>query len=95
MGYQWELQTEDAFQLVLQYSYFIPIPDQPFKQNVVEVTVLGKGGLQILSFEKAYYLVHIVLTWVLKNCTVTRRKKHVLSSLRSRTADQQIIESAA
>jgi hypothetical protein len=69
--------TEDAIHLVLQNSYFSPIPDQPFKYNVLEVTVLGKGGLHIPGFEKAYYPVHTVVSWVLKNCTVTRRKKHL------------------
>jgi hypothetical protein len=78
---------QDAWHLVLVDTYFGTIPDQPFQYNIVEVTVLGQGGWQLSGYERACFPVHKVQSWMNKHCAVTRRKKHVLSALQSRTAD--------
>jgi hypothetical protein len=82
---------ENAWHLVLVGTYFGTIPDQPFQYNIIEVTVLGQGGWQLSGYERACFPVHKVQSWMKKHCAVTRRKKHVLSTLRSRKADMSVV----
>jgi hypothetical protein len=52
-------------------EYFSQFPDQPSTYNVVEVIVLGQGGLMLRDYEKTYYPVHRVQSWMRKHCAVT------------------------
>lgn len=79
---------EEAWHLVLLNTYICLIPEQPFSYNVVEVTVLGHGGLMLSDYEKVFFPAYRVGSWMKKNCAVVRRKKHILSTLRSRTDSQ-------
>lgn len=81
-----------AWHLVLLNTYFSLIPDQSFQYNVVEVTVLEKGGSQLSGYERAFFPVHRVQSWMDKHCSMTKRKKHLLSTLRSRKGDEQVVE---
>ena len=81
-----------AWHLVLLNTYFSLIPDQSFQYNVVEVTVLEKGGSQLSGYERAFFPVHRVQSWMDKHCSMTKRKKHLLSTLRSRQGDEKVVE---
>lgn len=71
----------EAFHLVLLNTYFCQIPNQPCKYNVLEINVLGSGGGEMPGYERTYFPVHRVQSWITKHCKLKGRKKHVLSAL--------------
>jgi hypothetical protein len=81
---------EDACHLVLVNMHFCQMSDQSFQHNIVEVKVLGSGGEQLFGYERAFFTVHRVNSWMRKHCAAKGTKKHILSTLRSRTADQHV-----
>jgi hypothetical protein len=89
---KFELHTPTSLAFGIVEYLFSLIPDQSFKYNVLEVTVLEKGGAQLSGYERAFFPVHRVQIWMDKHCAMTKRKKHLLSTLRGQTADDQMVE---
>jgi hypothetical protein len=70
--------------LVLLDTYFRSIFEQ----------AIQRGGLPVELFgcEEAFFPVSIVQAWQKQNLSVRHRKKHLLPSLRNRTANQDIAD---
>ena len=82
----------DGLHLVLCNTFSSEMGTLDSNNNVIEVTVLGKGGKELQGWEKAYLPVREVREWLMKYCSMIHRKKHVLSRLSIRVLNQQILQ---
>jgi hypothetical protein len=73
----------DGLHLVLWNTYFSSTDNLVSSKNLIEVTVLGKGGIELSGWGNVYFPAHEIREWLIKNCSMAQRKKHVLSNLRS------------
>jgi hypothetical protein len=76
-----------ACHLVLLNTSFSANENLHYNFNLIEVTILEENGTKLSGFEKAYYPAHQNREWLERHCASQARKKHLMSTLRSRTAD--------
>jgi hypothetical protein len=67
--------------VLLTRCFYSALKDESFQNNVLEVILFEKGGLEIENCNPAYYPVHQVQPWVIQNCSAVRRKRVLLSSI--------------
>jgi hypothetical protein len=76
-----------ACHLVLLNTYFSANANLHYNFNLIEVTILEENGTKLSGFKKAYYPAHQIREWLERHCASQGRKKHIMSTLRSGTAD--------
>jgi hypothetical protein len=68
--------------ILVRQCFFSARPEHSFMTNIVEVDLLGEMGQQLTGYCPSYYPVHVIHSWIEKNCSSKAKKRVVLSSLK-------------
>ena len=72
--------------LVKRCYYSARRAESTFQMNVVEVMLMGEGGIPLVGHWSAYFPAWKVSTWITSNCTSNGRKRQLLSSMSAASA---------
>jgi hypothetical protein len=71
-------------------EYLLQCQREPALQpNLIEVSLMEENGTKLAGWENAFYPAHQIREWLERHCASQGRKKHVMSTLQSRMADEQ------